>query len=112
MTAGLRHPVAWIHSHATGRRGVAQAQPPPAGANDVLERLATLPISTWTYGFDHESVRHLGPMAQDFAATFGLGYTDRQIAIVDANGVCMAAVQALHRRVVALEAELAQVRDR
>jgi len=74
----------------------------------VLERLATLPISTWTYGFDHESVRHLGPMAQDFASTFGLGYTDRQIAIVDANGVCMAAVQALHRRVVALEAELAK----
>lgn len=79
------------------------------GANEILERLATLRISTWTYGFDHDSVRHIGPMAQDFAETFGLGSSDRRIEIVDASGVCMASIQALHRRLVALEDELARL---
>lgn len=82
----------------------------PEGANEVLERLAALPLSVWSYRFDHESVRHLGPMAQDFAATFGLGSSERSIAQVDANGVCMASIQALYRRLVEVEAELDRMR--
>ncbi|MGW0024254.1 hypothetical protein [Rhodococcus sp. NPDC003383] len=73
-------------------------------------RLSELPLSVWTYGFDHSSVRHLGPMAQDFAAAFGLGHSNRRIALVDANGVCMAAIQALYRRVVILEEALDEAR--
>lgn len=93
------------------RRGV----PPPAGgipvgANEILERLAAMPLSVWTYGFDHASVRHMGPMAQDFASAFGLGGSDRKIDMLDANGVVMAACQALHRRVVDLERELAELK--
>ena len=38
-------------------------------------------------------------MAQDFAATFQVGRDDRHIALVDASGVALAAVQALSRRV-------------
>lgn len=76
----------------------------------MLERLVDMPLSVWTYGFDHESVRHLGPMAQDFATAFGLGSHDRRIAMVDANGVCMASIQALYRRVIALEAEVERLR--
>jgi hypothetical protein len=49
-------------------------------------------------------------MAQDFAATFGLGDDDTVINMVDANGVVMVALQALYRRVVALEAEVAALR--
>ncbi|MFD4368761.1 tail fiber domain-containing protein [Rhodococcus sp. NPDC058521] len=108
MSAGVRHPVAWIHSHVTRRRGVSSSEPVPGGANEVLERLAGLPISTWTYGFDHDSVRHLGPTAQDFARTFGLGDDPRHIAAVDANGVCMASIQALHRRLTLIESEMAR----
>lgn len=76
----------------------------------MLQRLTELPISVWSYGFDHPSVRHLGPMAQDFAATFGLGSSDRTMSTVDVNGVCMASIQALQRRVTALETELAEYR--
>lgn len=108
--AVARHPLAWLHSHLTRRRGVTGARPVPVGANEVLERLAALPVSVWTYRFDHDSVRHLGPMAQDFADTFGLGSSERTIAVVDANGVCMAGIQALYRRLVAVEAELAELR--
>ena len=106
------HPIEWVRSHVTRRRGVGTSAVVPDSANDVLERLAALPLSVWTYRFDHESVRHLGPMAQDFAATFGLGSSDRSIAQVDANGVCMASVQALYRRLVEVEGELDRLRER
>ena len=42
-------------------------------------------------------VRHLGPMAQDFHASFGLGNDDRTYHSVDAHGVALAAIQALER---------------
>ena len=59
----------------------------------------SLPISTWHYKGDATSVQHLGPMAQDFAAAFGLGQDDRHIAPLDVAGVSLAAIQALHREV-------------
>ncbi len=105
VRARTRHPVAWLRSTVTRRRGVGGADV-PTGADEVLDRLGELPVSVWTYGFDHRSVRHLGPMAQDFAAAFGLGSSTRRIETVDALGVCMAGIQALQRRVVALETEL------
>ena len=49
-------------------------------------------------------------MAQDFGAAFGLGDTDKEIYLLDATGVCMAAIQALHERVVDLETEMAGYR--
>ncbi|MFD4179612.1 tail fiber domain-containing protein [Rhodococcus sp. NPDC058514] len=111
LSARTRHPVAWLNSALSQRRGVETERPIPAGADEVLQRLAEMPLSVWTYGFDHPSVRHMGPMAQDFAAAFGLGSTDQRIAAVDANGVCMVAVQALHRRLIELETEVAQLRS-
>ena len=49
-------------------------------------------------------------MAQDFAAAFGLGNDDRRINMVDANGVVMVAIQALYRRLLTLEAEVAALK--
>jgi hypothetical protein len=66
---------------------------------EVLAKVDRLPISTWHYKGDAESVQHLGPMAQDFAAAFGLGPDDRHIAPLDAAGVSLAAIQALNRKV-------------
>ena len=70
---------------------------------DVLERLAQLPISTWSYKTESSQVKHLGPMAQDFKAAFGLGESDKTILQVDADGVAFAAIQALYARLVDLE---------
>ena len=106
-----RDPVRFLRSQLRRRRGISLEHPVPADRHEILARLVRLPVSVWTYGFDDDSVRHLGPMAQDFAAAFGLGDDDRVIDMVDANGVVMAAVQALHQRVVALEHELAELRQ-
>ncbi|MBX7430630.1 tail fiber domain-containing protein [Mycobacterium sp. Y57] len=100
------HPQAWAARLIRRQRGVAAAVEVPQSASEILRRLSELPISTWTYGYDHVSVRHLGPMAQDFAAAFGLGDSDRRIDMLDANGVLMVAVQELTRRVAELERRL------
>jgi hypothetical protein len=65
----------------------------------VLERLALVPVSEWRYREEGADVRHIGPMAQDFHEAFGLGDSERDIHPVDANGVLMAAIQALYRRI-------------
>lgn len=92
--------------------GLSLTHEVPVHGPDILERLVALPINLWTYDFDDPSVRHLGPMAQDFAAAFGLGDSDRMIDLIDANGVTMVAIQALYRRLTALEAEVADLRRR
>ena len=70
----------------------------------LLARVTRLPIERWSY--KGETVRHLGPMAQDFAAAFGLGADDRRIFLLDAAGVALAAIQALHGLVQAQGARL------
>jgi len=64
----------------------------------VLERVAELPISRWNFRVD-SNVPHIGPMAQDFHAAFGVGPDDRHIATVDADGVALAAIQGLNTKV-------------
>lgn len=53
-----------------------------------------VPISTWSY--EGDTVRHMGPMAQDFYDAFELGGSRRHISSIDADGVAMAALQGLH----------------
>jgi hypothetical protein len=80
----------------------------PVDCAAVLARVAQLPIETWQY--KGESLRHIGPMAQDFAAAFNVGPDDRHIDLIDASGVALAAIQALARQVEAQKAELAALR--
>ena len=47
---------------------------------------------------EDDEVRHMGPTAQDFRATFGLGQSELSIGTVDADGVALVAAQALERR--------------
>jgi len=84
----------------------------PVDGYEILDKLVALPISTWNYTWDPPTTRHLGPMAQDFMATFGLGDDDKVINMVDANGVNMVAIQALHRKILALEARIADLEGR
>jgi hypothetical protein len=69
----------------------------PADTDAILKKVSELPIATWTYLDEPTAVRHLGPMAQDFHASFGLGDDDRTFHSVDAHGVALAAIQALER---------------
>ena len=82
----------------------------PVDAESILGRIGELPIAQWSWKGDDTAVRHLGPMAQDFAAAFGLGDSNTTINVLDAAGVSLAAVQALHHRAETKEAELDELR--
>ncbi|MBI5935382.1 MAG: tail fiber domain-containing protein [Chloroflexi bacterium] len=77
--------------------------------SSVLDRLARIPISTWNFIGENGTV-HMGPMAQDFYAAFGLGTDDKHISTVDADGVAFAAIQELNLRNEALASENASLR--
>ena len=59
-------------------------------SQDILKKLVELPLSTWNYKSDDDSTRHLGPMAQDFYASFELGKNETTIARIDTAGVTIA----------------------
>jgi hypothetical protein len=65
----------------------------------ILENLMQIPIQTWRYSSQSDSVRHIGPMAQDFHAVFGFGEDNRYINTIDADGVALASIQALATQV-------------
>ncbi|PYJ54750.1 MAG: hypothetical protein DME24_25880 [Verrucomicrobia bacterium] len=69
----------------------------PVDAGAVLEQVTKLPVMKWAYTND-ASVRHLGPMAQDFYASFGVGADDQHIADIDESGVALAAIQGLNQK--------------
>jgi len=87
----------------------------PVSPREVLQKVAALPISRWNFKGD-SATPHVGPMAQDFHAAFGLGTDDKHIATVDADGVALAAIQGLNQKVdsdnATLRAENAELKAR
>jgi hypothetical protein len=84
-----------------------------AGIDDdaVLDKVASLPISRWSYKSER-GVSHVGPMAQDFYAAFKLGQDDKHITSIDEDGVALAAIKALHAENRSVHAENAHLRSR
>ncbi len=69
----------------------------------MLNKVLALPVTSWQ--FIGTNRRHIGPMAQDFRAAFGLGADDKNITTSDVSGVALAAIQGLNQK---LEAERAK----
>jgi hypothetical protein len=65
----------------------------------VLQRLFNVPILTWSYRDQTPSIQHMGPLAEDFFAAFGLGENKKYINTVDVDGVTLAAIQGLYQLV-------------
>jgi hypothetical protein len=81
-------------------------------SRDVLRKVAAMPLTSWRYKGEDESIRHFGPMAQDFHAAFGLGDSDKGITTIDADGIAFAAIQGLSDVVKEKDAEIAELRKR
>lgn len=83
----------------------------PVDADTVLAKLEALPIAEWQY-VKARSQRHMGPMAEDFHAVFGLGPDDKHIAPKDLAGVALAAIKALKSENEQLKNENEAIRAR
>ena len=78
---------------------------------DVLAKVAALPITEWKYKIEPNGIKHLGPVAQDFHAAFGLGDSDKAIGSVDEGGVALAAIQGLNQKMNAKDAEIQELKQ-
>ncbi len=83
----------------------------PVKAKEILYRLSRIPITQWNLKSQDPSIHHLGPMAQDFYAAFGLGESDRSISTSDADGVAFISIQALHLITKEQEAHMVTLRQ-
>jgi hypothetical protein len=95
----------------------------PVDPREILAEVDALPVTSWNYKTQDPRIRHVGPTAQDFRAAFGMGESERTITTVDADGVALAAIQGLSRkleeelrakelRIRQLEQGLAELRER
>ena len=79
----------------------------PVDGGSVLEFVSRLPITSWAFKEDPKQ-RHIGPMAQDFHAAFGLsGTDDKHINLSDAAGVSLVSIQELNKRLQEKDARIA-----
>jgi hypothetical protein len=78
----------------------------PQNYQTVLEKVEALDVPMWNYKTDHaKGIVHIGPIAEDFHAAFGLGDTNNKtIATIDEMGVTLAALKGLALRVDGLKA--------
>jgi trimeric autotransporter adhesin len=81
----------------------------PLDGRDILRRLSVIPITQWNLKAQDPAIKHLGPMAQDFYAAFGLGENERYINSADADGIALVSIQARYEIVTALEQKAAAV---
>jgi len=79
---------------------------------DVLAKVAQIPVSRWSWIHDPTNTRHLGPMAQDFYAAFGLGQDDVTIGTLDVAGVSLAAIQGLTAKLAEKDGQIDQLKAR
>ncbi len=77
----------------------------------ILQKVSTLPIQTWNYKTQSPEIRHIGPMAQDFYALFGLGEDQLHISTIDADGVAFAAIQGLYQLLQEKDAQITALQE-
>lgn len=78
----------------------------------VLDKVQALPVTEWNYKDDAAGKKHIGPVAQDFHAAFGLdGADDRHISVVDEGGVALAAIQGLNQKLEQKEKEIVELKQ-
>jgi hypothetical protein len=110
LTSGVSVPAGGNAWSAVSDRNLKENFTPMDG-QEVLARLAEIPITTWNYKTQDRSIRHMGPVAQDFYAAFELGEDDKHISTVDADGVALAAIQGLYQLLQERETQVASLRS-
>lgn len=74
---------------------------------EILNKLATVPIEQWNYKWENDSdTPNIGPMAQDFIHAFYPGRNDKGITTLEFDGVELAAIQGLNEKLKEKDADI------
>lgn len=74
--------------------------------DDILSKINQLDISEWNYINEGTSVKHIGPIAEDFYSIFGVGNDNKHISTIDPAGVALAGIKALSKQVEDLKSQI------
>ncbi len=80
----------------------------PIDNKTILDKIVQLPITQWNYIGDENKVKHIGPVAQDFYAIFGVGDDEKTISTIDPAGISLAGIKALDAKVKDQQQQLDQ----
>jgi hypothetical protein len=85
----------------------------PLDPEDFLRKIDQLEVTRWNFKAEGTSVKHIGPVAEDFTRIFALGTDERSISMIDEVGVSLAGIKALsgkiktqQKKIKELQAEL------
>jgi hypothetical protein len=67
----------------------------PVTPDVILQKIDALSVTEWNYKNEDPSVRHIGPVAQDFYSIFEVGDSSTSISTIDPSGIALAGIQAL-----------------
>jgi hypothetical protein len=70
---------------------------------EILAKIGELPVQSWNYKTEGLSIRHVGPVAEDFYNIFGIGNDDKHLAALDTAGVALAGIKGVLQRIDTLE---------
>lgn len=83
----------------------------PVDPDAMLQKLNRVSVGQWRYKWEsEESIPHIGPMAQDFKQAFYPGRDDKSITTLEFDGVELAAIQGLNRK-LEQQAEVIRQKD-
>jgi hypothetical protein len=83
----------------------------PVAPDAILEKIDALPLLEWNYKNEDPSVRHIGPVAQDFYSIFGVGNSSTTISTIDPSGIALAGIQALDAKGERQDGQLADLKE-
>lgn len=83
----------------------------PVDGVEILRRLADMPLTEWNAKVDPMQ-RHIGPVAEDWWATFGLGPDDQHVSMTDVGGVALAAIKGLNAELKDKDRKIAELEER
>ncbi len=101
MASGAHVTVGGVWTNASDKRLKENFE--SVDREDLLKKISELPIERWNYKNEDESIQHIGPVAQDFYALFGVGNDDRSISTIDPAGIALAAIQELDKKMKRIE---------
>jgi hypothetical protein len=61
----------------------------------LLEKIGQLELQSWNYKSEDASIKHIGPLAEQFYELFGLGGSTNSISTIDPAGLALVGIQAL-----------------
>ncbi len=70
-----------------------------------------MPLTSWN-AIGDSTQRHIGPIAEDWWATFGLGPDDKHVGMTDLGGVALAAIKGLSQEVAERDLRLQEQDER